>query len=168
MRPLDFRRLSPILLCALLWLDGGQTSAADWEGALLDGSRLQVDPATRRAWRWENGQARPLWDGVHRLEDGSVVIVREGTAVPTEEMLETWPLPVEEVAELEVSVCEDLVEKVCGSEAGCAESQPCRLAHQLLDMAKEERATGPLDPVGATSSDQCREAMENPFFVPCE
>ena len=34
-----------------------------------------------------------MWDGVHQLEDGSVVIVRQGTAVPTQRMLETW-MPV--------------------------------------------------------------------------
>jgi hypothetical protein len=58
-----------------------------WTGNLSNGSELRVDPGTHRAMQVDGDSARPLWDGVHRLEDGSVVIIRGGTAVPTEEML---------------------------------------------------------------------------------
>ena len=63
--------------------------ADDWGARLSDGSGVEVDASTHRAWRLEDGRRTPLWDGVHRLEDGSVVIVRDGVAVPNPDMLET-------------------------------------------------------------------------------
>jgi hypothetical protein len=60
---------------------------------LPDGTRVEVDTTTRKAWRVEGGERTPLWDGVHRMEDGSVVIVRDGTVVPNETMIQTWRQP---------------------------------------------------------------------------
>jgi hypothetical protein len=201
-----------------------------------DGSQLRVDPNTRRAVRDQGGAARPMWDGVHRLDDGSVVIIRDGTAVPTKQMMETWqgaaeakeaqsgaecgrlvqrvcgpddgcgqaasclaarklrddaarpgpegtaaagqqacvqalsdpafPVCTQVARGATASDCARLVERVCGANGRCAKSPACDPARQLLGMESEER-TG--DPRALTQSgDQCRQAMTNPFFKPCQ
>lgn len=142
---------------------------ADWRGTLEDGSGVAVDPASRRAWHMQGGERVPLWDGTHRLADGSVVIVRDGTVVPSEGMLETWEQPGRRTDALpETSPCYALVERVCGADLRCATSEPCRLANELLDMAKEESLRGPGFQARVSSADQCLEAMDNAFFTPCE
>lgn len=73
----------------LSWLPLAPVMAADWQGTLPDGSQVEVDAITHRAWHREGSRLEPMWDGVHQLEDGSVVIVSRGTAVPTQQMLET-------------------------------------------------------------------------------
>jgi hypothetical protein len=65
-------------------------AAQTWRGELSRGGSIVMDPDTRRALREEGGSTRPLWDGVHRLEDGSTVIVRDGVAVPTRDMVDAW------------------------------------------------------------------------------
>ena len=145
--------------------------AADWSGRLPDGSGVEIDAATHRAWRLEDGQRTPLWDGVHRLEDGSVVIVRDGVAVPNPAMLETWSEAPPRAAERESGLCLELVQRVCGAGEGensaCAGSEPCRLARELLKMSRES-LPGEVEAQAESSvGTQCREALTNAFFAPC-
>ncbi len=152
--------LKPIQLCL----------AADWGGRLADGARIEVDSDTRRAWRLEEGRRTLLWDGVHHLEDGSIVIVRDGVAVPTESMLRAWETPParRRVAdEVDLAPCRELNELVCGREGQCAQTEPCRLARELLEMARETLPAELELQADSSVGSQCREALGNPFFTPC-
>jgi hypothetical protein len=141
--------------------------AQGWSGTLRDGSQLRVDPETRRAVRDQEGSQRPMWDGVHRLDDGSVVIIRDGTAVPTRQMLETWdsgPAPQTTQASPE---CERLVQRVCGHQDACGQSGPCLAARKLL---QEAVPTAPDSPAGAPTGapeGACAKALSDPAFPVC-
>ncbi|MGQ9831481.1 MAG: hypothetical protein ACUVQI_07730 [Thermochromatium sp.] len=158
---------------AVCWLGLNPAAwAEDWGARLSDGSSIEVEAATRRAWRLEDGRRTPLWDGAHRLEDGSVVIVRDGVAVPNPAMLERWnQLPPRRplVMAPEPDVCSELVRRVCGEgeAATCADSTPCRLARELLEMAGESLPLESEIQAASSVGAQCREALTNPFFVPC-
>ena len=118
--------------------------AATWTGTLPDGSSLQVDPRTHRAMRHYEGGATRMWDGAHRLHDGSVVIIRDGQAVPTEQMIETWESGRGPAPEFEQRYCEQLVRKVCGFHEECATQQACTLAKQLLRFERDEQRRAPI------------------------
>lgn len=141
-----------------------------WTGALPDGSELRVDPSTRRAMRMEGEQARPLWDGVHRLEDGSVVIIRGGTAIPTEDMLRTWQGGIAAVDELEGRPCEQLEQRVCGHDNACRATAACLSARSLLNSEREAQRRAPFGagarPATAFAS-QCEAALKDPELPPC-
>ena len=100
--------------------------------------------------------------------DGSVVIIRDGTAVPSEEMVETWRQPTRETSVPIGSPCDLLVKRVCGADYGCGTSEPCRLANELFDMATEDLTRGAAPRARALGEGQCREAMANAFFKPCD
>ncbi|MBO8087336.1 MAG: hypothetical protein J7D61_14960 [Marichromatium sp.] len=140
----------------------------EWRAGLSAGGEVRVEPETRRAWRvGEDGERRPLWDGVHRLEDGSVVIVREGTVVPSASMQQQWSTDVpmtDEAAVATPSDCDALVEQVCGPAAGCLRSESCRLALELRALALDEaRAEGDATETRA----QCREALAEGLLGRC-
>lgn len=155
-----------MVIGGLLLIAAVGPGAETWHGSLEEGGRLRVDPESRRATR--EGDRRALWDGVHRLEDGSTVIIRDGIAVPTRKMLEAWqarPLPGPETSR---GPCESLVARVCGREARCGEASPCRLARQLQQMAREA-LTATTDPGGFEElRGQCVEALGNAYFQPCD
>jgi hypothetical protein len=140
--------------------------ADGWSGTLRDGTQLRVDPETRRAVRDQGGAQRPMWDGVHYLDDGSMVIIRDGTAVPTRQMLETWdssPAPRTAQASPE---CERLVQRVCGPQDACGQSGPCLAARKLLQDAVPTAADSA--PGGAGASDgACAKALSDPAFPVC-
>lgn len=157
-----------ILGCTLLAC-AGAVMAADWQGTLEDGSQVEVDPQTHRAWRTDEGHRVPLWDGVHRLQDGSVVIVRDGTAVPSEGMLNAWEPRGATAVLPSASACYELVDRVCGKDFRCSTSEPCRLANELVDLAKDElTGRGARSASKESGEAQCREALSNAFFVPCK
>jgi hypothetical protein len=154
-----------------LWLAVSSSAIAGaWTGTLDDGSVIKVDPQTHRAMRYYNGGVAPLWDGSHRLEDGSVVIVRDGQAVPTQQMINSWSPEPGAVPQMRERYCNQLVRKVCGFHDECGRSQPCKLAQQLLRMEREEQRRAPLGS-GAfphtESSGHCLDAMTNPAFPVC-
>lgn len=144
--------------------------AGSWTGTLQDGSVLKVDPDSRRAMRYYNGGVAPLWDGTHRLDDGSVVIVHDGQAVPTESMMNSWIGEPGSEPSMRARYCDQLVRKVCGFRGECSRAQPCVLAQQLLGM---ERAQQRRAPVGAgprphtQSSGECQDALSNSAFPAC-
>jgi len=141
-----------------------------WTGTLHDGSVLKVDPETRRPMRYDNGGTVLLWDGTHRLEDGSVVIVRDGAIVPTEGMLESWTAEPGAEPHMRGRYCEQLVRKTCGFNDECARGQPCVLARQLLRMEREEQRRAPFDSglyPNTASTSECLDAMANAAFPAC-
>ena len=143
--------------------------AESWTGTLHDGSVIRVDPDSHRAMRYYGGGVAPLWDGTHRMEDGSVVIIRQGEAVPTESMIETWRTRGAPSTEFEHRYCDQLVRKVCGFHQECAVDQPCVLAQQLLRMETEERrrtpiASGPRPETESTA--RCQESLTDEKAFP--
>lgn len=144
--------------------------ARSWTGALPDGSELRVDPSTHRAMQIDGDRVRPLWDGVHRLEDGSVVIIRGGTAVPTEDMLRTWEGGVATVDELEGRPCEQLERRVCGHDNACRATAACLSARSLLNSEREAQRRAPFGAGARPATEftkQCEAALTDAEFPPC-
>ncbi|MCU0937363.1 MAG: hypothetical protein MUF66_15230 [Gammaproteobacteria bacterium] len=142
-----------------------------WEGTLKDGSRLQVDPLTRRpVVTTPLGTTTQLWDGVHHLRDGSTVTVRSGVIVPTRQMLEA---PVAKPAPAEgPSACLVLVRKTCGLHDECRDQESCGHAQQLVQMEREEevesRGSSLIVGQSLQTTRQCEQALADAsFFKPC-
>jgi hypothetical protein len=145
--------------------------AQAWQGRLQGGSTIQVDPQTRRATGMFDGEPRPLWDGVHRLEDGSAVIVRDGIAVPTAPMYEQWHgRHAPDEPRYAQRYCKQLVRKTCGFDEACGAAAACLRARSLLGEATQARreaiATG-LDQASSATNARCREALDDPAFPAC-
>ncbi|MGD8615561.1 MAG: hypothetical protein PVI91_07870 [Gammaproteobacteria bacterium] len=155
--------------------------AAQWSGKLKGGGKVTVDPRTNRIMVEKNGVQTQLWDGVHRLQDGSSITVHSGQVVPNQEILrarEGRGVPEEgegTAAEMWIgapivgySPCEKLVRRVCGEAAECADSPGCPPARQLLQMEEQERAADPTPNRMTYASGQCQEAdRDREFFATC-
>jgi hypothetical protein len=148
------------------------TAVTGWEGRLEDGTRIQVDPRTNRATAiTEKGIQVPLWDGVHRLQDGSAIITHSGVVVPNVEILkESEALAGREPSLREggVSPCVILERKVCGPQDECAQARACQLGRQLLQFEQTDNADQV--PAGSDPSRQkCFDALQDEvLFEPCE
>jgi hypothetical protein len=158
-----------LLLSAALWLP-----ALAYETRLQDGTQVQVDPRTNRVTILDKrGGATPLWDGVHRLLDGSIVTIRSGVMVPNMGMIQSQrELPTRsQIASGEVDpdhACSELVRKVCGPANQCQETQPCSAARQLQDMDTAERADVHHRGPDLTTATKCQEALRDAgFFSQC-
>ena len=141
-------RLTGLLLPAILAGITGvlDARAADPQYQLQHGGSVTVDPNTNRATVTRDGVSAPLWDGTHRMEDGSILIIRRGTSVPREPVAEPRRIPESDIAQWEgvpivgYSPCEKLVHRTCGAQDECCEHEGCNLARQLLAMEQDERA----------------------------
>jgi hypothetical protein len=141
-----------------------------WTGTLSDGSELRVDPGTHRAIQMEGGRPRVLWDGVHQLEDGSVVIIRGGNAIPTEGMLRSWEGGAVPVDELEGRPCEQLERRVCGHDNSCRATAACLSARSLLNSEREAQRRAPFGAGTRPATEftsQCEAALKDSEFPPC-
>lgn len=147
-------------LSPTLWAEG-------WSGTLRDGTQLRVDPETRRALRDQGGSQRPMWDGVHYLDDGSMVIIRDGTAVPTRQMLETWDAGPAPQAAQATPECDRLVQRVCGPQDACGQSGPCLAARKLLQEAVSTAADSAPGAAAGASEAACAKALSDPAFPVC-
>jgi hypothetical protein len=163
------------LLVLALILPVNAAHAADPEYRTQSGGTVQVDPDTNRATITRGGVTTPLWDGTHRMEDGSILIINRGVAVPDEKILESRePSPPPE-AEMWLgapivgySPCEQLVRHVCGGKNQCAKSEGCNLARQLLDMEEDERDASERPNRMTYTSGQCKHvATDIRTFPPC-
>ena len=152
--------------------------AAGWTAPLVGGGEVRVDPRTNRATVLRHGVETQLWDGAHRLQDGSTLIIRSGQAVPNTAILRARRMPdIPERPRAEqwigvpiagYSPCERLVRRVCGIEQECANEKPCDLAWQLLDMEHQERKRNASPNYMTYSSGQCQEAdQDRAFFISC-
>lgn len=169
----------PVILAVIVWGLAGQSPVyADWNAQLESGGRVSVDPTSNRATVTRDGVSTPLWDGVHRLKDGSVITVRSGQVVPNEQILrarEQPPQPLTDQAQGWVgtpidgySPCERLVRSVCGVDQHCGQETACKAAQQLLDMERDERAKSHHPDTMTYSSGQCQEAFKDKeFFRQC-
>jgi len=163
----------PLLLTFLLSL---APALAQWTSRLENGGDIVVDPSTNRATVTRNGVTTPLWDGVHRLEDGTVLTVRSGQVVPNEGILRArkpQPTVTDQAAIwvgtpiIGVAPCEQLVERVCGVNKRCNDAPACAPARQLLEMEREERSKSDHPGNMTYSSGQCKEAAKDEFFSEC-
>ena len=170
------RRTLPFVTRLLVLLIGTTGTVASWavdpDYHLKGGGAVTVDPDTNRATVTRDGVTAPLWDGTHRLEDGSILIIRRGTSVPREPMAEPRHIPETEVGKWEgapivgYSPCERLVQRSCGPGNECLELEGCNLARQLLTMEQEER-TASADPNRMTyTSGQCQEVEQDYQLFP--
>lgn len=148
------------------------TAVTGWEARLEDGTRIQVDPRTNRATAiTEKGVKVPLWDGVHRLQDGSAIITHSGVVVPNVEIMkeaETLAGRESSPQGAGVSPCVVLERKVCGLHDECEQARACRLGRQLLEFEQD----GSPDEVLARndpSRQKCFDALQDEvLFKPCE
>ena len=169
---LDLCRILPGLLSSLciLVVAPNTLAAEPWSGTLYGGGKLEVDPDSRRAVRYKNGAAVPMWDGTHRLDDGSVVIVRDGAVVPTESMIDSWRAPPPMRPALAGRYCDQLVRKVCGYDEACSFDESCVRARQLLRDEREEQRRMSLESgryPQTTSSERCSQGLTDTSFPAC-
>jgi hypothetical protein len=151
------------------------TGAEPWQGTLQDGSVVNVDPGTNRATVTNSrGVSTPIWNGVHRLEDGSTITTSNGIIVPNQQILESRqpmaPKPMT-VSTEPSSECRMLHEAVCGADDACADMQACQLANQLLQFDQDEARDINSGRVIAdrTVPSQCRQAFHDSVkFPPCK
>jgi len=148
--------------------------ADEWSSKMLDGSTVTVDPDTNRATVTQDGVTAPLWNGIHRMQDGSSLIVNRGIAVPNEPIIESRRLPPPEIEEwkdiniIGYSPCEQLVRQVCGQQDQCAGVEACNPARQLLQMEQDERNVSSNRNLMTYTSGQCLKAMKDrAYFSMC-
>lgn len=136
-----------------------------WWGSLQDGSRITIDPSTNKATRTFHGETTPLWNGVHQLNNGAVIIVRDGVVVPDESLIQAQ----QEQARSDLhEACLKLVTKVCGPHSECQSHPSCDPARQLLAMERDELNSSWSGDT-PESSMLCLEALGNEeFFNICD
>ena len=168
------KNLPAMLLAALLGLSVNTATTADWTSGMQGGGTVTVDPDTQRATITRDGVTSPLWNGVHRLQDGSVLIVNHGEAVPRVTTDKPRRLPPLETADWEgapivgYSPCERLTRQVCGKQDECATAEACNPSRQLLAMEQEERKQADSRSRMTYTSGQCLEAMKDAeYFSVC-
>ena len=164
-----------LTLVALLSLLAAPLQAADWSSNLSGGRGDVTVHEDNRATLRQGGVERPLWDGTHRLEDGSTLIIRKGIAVPNPAILESrrqlQPPEPEEWEDMRIvgtSPCERLERKVCGPENECLAIQACTAVSQLVDREWEERRASHNAGYMTPTSGQCLQALrDTEFFLKC-
>jgi hypothetical protein len=161
-----------LLLLMILVLPTHPLLAAEPSFRLQRGGVVTVDPDTNRATVTQRGVTTPLWDGTHRLEDGSVLIINRGVTVPNRAILDSRQLPPAEAEDWEgapiagYSPCEKLARRVCGKENQCEEIEGCTLARQLLDMEQGERAASENRNRMTYTSGQCLNVVKDIELFP--
>ncbi len=146
--PLPLHRCCFCFTITLLMLMVPIVNAGTWSSELEDGRTIHVDPRSNRPTIASGvGEGQPLWDGVHRLQDGSTITVRSGVMVPNRQFLQQdiRPQKNEAIAHTQVKrspACDLLVLKVCGLQGDCESPDACGLARQLrASLGKPAAAT---------------------------
>ncbi len=170
LRPENMKLIHYVAFVFALILPCQGVLAQAWTGTLERGGVVRIDPNTDKATVYTENGATQLWDGTHRLQDGSVIIVQDGVVTSGGGNLQTVlpPVATGPVEPKTSSACVELVIKVCGFNGECSEDQACSPARQLMQLEKEEawqtRSEGP-----NKTSIQCREALQNDaYFSRCE
>lgn len=158
-----------LLLVSLMAFTTNCSVLADtWRADLTDGGEVRVDSQTHKPTLYYGGSTTPLWNGVHKLDDGSVIIVRDGVVVPNETIYQTWTEPPAAKTIQPHDECAELINRTCGNKNGCAARQPCTLAKQLQQLvisAQNDVSTG----VGNGDQDMCKHGLlDVTMFPPCE
>ncbi len=147
---------------------------AQWTSSLEGGGTVTVDPDTNRATVTRGGVSTTLWDGVHRLSDGSTLTVRAGQALPNEAIIKSrrqLQEPIDDPAMgwvgspiVGLSPCEQLERKVCGVSGLCKQAEACDMARQLLAKENDERADASSPDVMTYSSGRCGESLRDELY----
>ena len=169
------KNLSRLLLAMVLALSVTTVTAAGWTAGMQGGGTVTVDPDTGRATVTRDGVTSSLWNGVHRLQDGSVLIVNHGEVVPGEHAASPpRQLPPPDTADWEdvkivgYSPCERLARQVCGRQNECAAVAACRSSQQLLAMEQNERTRADDGSRMTYTSGQCLKATDDvEYFSAC-
>jgi len=165
--------LPGLLLAVMLGFSATLVFAADWTSGLEGGGVVSVDPDTQRATVTRDGVTTPLWNGVHRLQDGSALIINHGTAVPgLPAASPPRQLPPPDAEDWEgapiagYSPCEQLTRHVCGLHDECATAEACNPSKQLLAMEQDERSKAVDRSRMTYTSGQCITAKEDATYFP--
>lgn len=162
---------------ALSFLACSPSGRAAWQTELADGRAISVDPATQRA-EVTSGEAagRPLWDGVHRLSDGSTITIRSGVLVPNKQSLSRPPVtphagpdepPALTSRARKINACDRLLLYTCGLHKECLDRQSCQLSHQLMALQRRAHRVDPAENRWVIG--QCEQALGNQQnFQRCE
>ncbi|MCG8098331.1 MAG: hypothetical protein JAZ05_04490 [Candidatus Thiodiazotropha taylori] len=157
--------LAVALVGLLFFASVGFADSHTWQGALQDGSQISIDPNTNKVTRTAEGISSPLWDGVHSLNNGAVIIVRNGVVIKDVAIIEAQR---EQERDRLNAACMQLVRKVCGEHNECSDQPACDPARQLLAMEREELNESWAGMV-LESSTHCLEGLGNEeFFKSCE
>lgn len=160
-----------ITLICLVTLAPIQALGQSWTRGLEHGGVVKIDPTTNRATIYNDQGSTQLWDGTHRLENGSVIIVEDGVVKSGggEARHSIAPVTPEPGGPLAgSSTCVELVIKVCGFNGECRNAEACSPARQLMQLEKEEawqtHSQGPNE-----TSAECRKALSNEgYFTRCQ
>jgi hypothetical protein len=138
---------------------------SSWQGKLQDGSYIAIDSNTNKVTRSAEGEIAPLWDGVHKLDNGAVIIVHDGVVVKDRVIIEAQQ---EQERDRLNAACMQLVKKVCGMHNECDSYPACDPARQLLAMERSELNSS-WSGAMLESSTHCLEALSNEsFFQACD
>jgi hypothetical protein len=140
-------------------------TAETWQGNLQGGGVVQIDPLTHKPTVYYNGGSSLLWDGAHEMADGSVIIVRDGVAVPDESMYSTWNREAPQELADAAPDCEKLVRKVCGFHSECSGGRACYLAQELSRLEKSELRGTPAGMM-APSTVECQKGLSDTAMFP--
>jgi hypothetical protein len=158
-------RLRYIIMIVLLLPLSAFADNPSWQGQLQDGSQISIDTNTNKVSRDAQGVSSPLWDGVHKLDNGAVIIVRDGVVVKDQVVIEAQR---EQERDRLNAACMQLVKKVCGMHNECDSHPACDPARQLLEMEHDELNSS-WSGVILESSTHCLEALGNEdFFQACD
>ncbi|MCB1875411.1 MAG: hypothetical protein KDH88_05495 [Chromatiales bacterium] len=137
-------------------------SATAWE-ARGEPGLIRVDPDTKLAYLVRGDKVEPLWDGIYRMDDGSLLTVHSGVGVRNR------PIQSKEPDYLPGRACNRLVERICGPANQCAEREDCSLARQLQAMDQEEIAQNRDRGVRTHADWQCSSTYYDPGVLkPCD
>jgi len=172
----QMNKLASLVLAAIVAAPVLPVLAEDRTSTLVGGGVVTVDTDTRRAMVTRDGVTTQLWNGVHRLQDGSVLIVNQGKAVagvpaPGPRQQPSPPEAEDREGALisEYSPCEQLTHYVCGPHDECATAEACGTSRQLLAMEQQERARAADHSRMTYTSGQCLKARnEVTYFSTCQ
>ncbi|MET0091135.1 MAG: hypothetical protein ABW068_14155 [Candidatus Thiodiazotropha sp.] len=140
-----------------------QAEPVTWQGTLEDGSQVVIDSDTNKVTRSSDGVTSPLWDGVHTLSNGAVIIVRDGIVVKDAAILDAERDRQQEQLS---AACMQLAAKVCGEHNECDSQPACDPARQLMAMERKEMQQRPMG--NLETSSLCLEGLQNEdFFRAC-
>ncbi|CAK0774184.1 hypothetical protein CCP3SC1AL1_700005 [Gammaproteobacteria bacterium] len=142
------RGIKVIRITIFLALIVGNSTFAETLLHLQDGSPIIVDEVNHAVFL-PGKEKRPLWDGVHRLDNGQAVTVSGGILIQQ--------FSVDQRVSSSITACKALVREVCGTEGHCDDTPACHSAKQLLEMEQAQ-----------PSSSACSEARsEATYFTSC-
>ena len=123
------------------------------------GKELRFDSSTNRVEIVNETGNRPLWSGVHRLEDGRVLRIQKGVAIADQTVQRATAAPQRQPDQ--VDACTVLERQSCGLRTDCGLSESCQLAHQLQGFYNSANLVD-----RRKIESQCKEALAHASMFP--